>query len=80
MNKGGGENELWEETHPVVYDKSIPLPVIDNIGVNTYDAKGRRLPRFTGREEKQCSVMILDVEVICRRSKHSFSHVVSVCE
>lgn len=24
--------------------------------------------------------MILDVEVICRRSKHSFSHVVSVCE
>lgn len=45
MNKGGGENELWEETHPVVYDKSIPLPVIDNIGVNTSDAKGRRLPR-----------------------------------
>lgn len=49
MNKGGGENELWEETHPVVYDKSIPLPVIEDIGVNTYDTKGRWLPRFTRR-------------------------------
>lgn len=36
--------------------------------------------KVTWREEKQCSVMILDVEVMRRRSKHSFSHVVSVCE
>lgn len=69
-----------KKSHPVVYDKSIPLPVLDDIGVNTYDTKGRWLPRLTRREEKQCSVMILDVEVIRRRSKHSFSHVVSVCE
>lgn len=82
MNKGGGENELsfWKKTHPVVYDKSIPLPVLDDIGVNIYDTKGHWLPWFTQREEKQCSVMMLDVEVIHRRSKHSFSHVVSVCE
>ncbi len=69
-----------KKTYPVVYDKSIPLPVLDDIGVNTYDTKGRWLPRFTQREKKQCSVMKLDVEVIRRRSKHSFSHIVSVCE
>lgn len=40
-----------KKTHPVVYDKSIPLPVLDDIGVNTYDTRGRWLPRFTRREE-----------------------------
>lgn len=70
-----------KKTYPVVYDKSIPLPVLDDIGVNTHDTTGRWLPRCTQREQKkQCSVMKLDVEVIRRRSKHSFSHIVSVCE
>ncbi len=41
-----------KKTYPVVYDKSIPLPVLDDIGVNTYDTKGRWLPRFTQREKK----------------------------
>lgn len=26
-----------KKTHPVVYDKSIPLPVSDDIGVNHYE-------------------------------------------